>query len=267
MPFLIIQFISALFISGVAAWFSIAGLMAVFPGAKIAVMLMGLSLEAGKLTATSWLYRHWKKSAKMLRTYLILAVMILSLVTSIGIFGYLSKAHIEGTQGISLGIDSIELVDTQIKNEEAYLKSLNTSLSQIDRSVDALITSDKITSATTIRNRARIERASITKEIALENAKVLTLKQQRAMLSSTQRIKETDVGPIKYFAQFVFAKDDTETIDKTVRYLIVLLIFVFDPLAILLLVAANVHMKDLRSIKTSEDNIHIIEPDDLEKIT
>ena len=241
----IITLLSAFFISSVAAWFSIAGLVAIFPGAAVAVTLMGAALELGKLVSASWIYRFWNKTNWLMKTYFIAAVCVLSFITSIGIFGYLTRAHVEGTQGLDANTEQITLLDEQIANERATITSSRQALQQMDAAINNLVANEKTTErAVSIRNSQRRERTTVTATIAESNKKIAELQKEKSVLNVGQRKLETEVGPIKYVAELVYGNKEADTIDKAVRLLVLLLIFVFDPLAILLVVAANLSMKD-----------------------
>lgn len=241
---IIITLLSALFISSVAAWFSIAGLIAIFPGAPLAVGIMGSALEVGKLVAASWIYRFWKKTNLLMRSYFIVAVVVLSFITSIGIFGYLTRAYVEGTQGLGENTEQIALLDEQIQIERDNIAASRLVLQQLDAAVNRLVSDSlRVERGVQIRNAQRTERTALSTSIASANAKITELQKQRAELNVGQRKLETEVGPIKYVAQLIYGIDDETTIDKAVRLLILMLIFVFDPLAILLLIAANLSLK------------------------
>lgn len=240
----ILTLISALFISTVAGWFSIAGLIAIFPGAPLAVGLMGAALELGKLVSASWIYRFWNKTNWLMRTYFISAIAMLSFITSIGIFGYLTRAHIEGTENLGANTEQISLLDEQISAERDNISLSRAALQQMDAAVNNLVgDANRVERAVQIRNTQRRERALLTTAISQGNEKILELQKQRSELNIGQRKLETEVGPIKYVAQLVYGTDDASTIDKAVRLLTLMLIFVFDPLAILLVIAANLSMK------------------------
>lgn len=247
MTFFLILFCSGLFISTIAAWVSIIGLSSIFPGAIFTVTLMGIALEIGKLTSVSWLYRFWNKTNFILKIYFTCAILILSIINSIGVFGYLSKAHIEGTQGIEAGSDQIGLLDAQIEIEKQTIQSNRSALQQMDGVVNKLTASERTTErAVQVRSSQRRERSTLNTEIVVSNKKIVELQQQKSLLSVAQRKLETDVGPIKYVAQFVYGKKDTDTIEHAITILILILILVFDPLAILLLVAANMQLSEIR---------------------
>jgi hypothetical protein len=240
----IITLLSALFISSVAAWFSIAGLIAIFPGAPIAVGVMGSALEVGKLVAASWIYRFWKKTNFLMKTYFIVAVAVLSFITSIGIFGYLTRAYVEGTQGLDANTEQIALLDEQILVARDNITASRQALQQMDAAVNRLVNDSlRVERAVQIRNSQRRERELVNNTIAENNSKINELQQQKSELNVGQRKLETEIGPIKYVAQLVYGSDDATTLDKSVRLLVLLLIFVFDPLAILLVIAANISMR------------------------
>ena len=237
--------ITALFISSVAAWFSIAGLIAIFPGAAFAVGLMGAALEMGKLVSASWIYRYWNNTNLIMKGYFVSSIIILSFITSIGIFGYLTRAHVEGTQGLGANTDQIFLLDEQINNERQTIAMSRLALQQMDAAVNNLSANEKTTErAVAVRNNQRNERTNISKTILLSNTQIVELQKQKSSLNVGQRKLETEIGPIKYFAQLVYAADDAATIDKAVRMLTLMIIFVFDPLAILLIIAANISAKN-----------------------
>lgn len=246
---IILTFLSALFISTIAAWFSIAGLIAIFPGSPIAVGLMGAALELGKLVSASWIYRFWDDANKLMKAYFISAVVILSFITSVGIFGYLTKAHVEGSQNIGANMDQIALIDNQIQQETDNVDAARKSLQQLDVAINTLSANERTAArALTLRNSQRRERVSINETIAKSTAKISELRTERAKLNAGQRQLETEVGPIKYVAQLVYGGDDVATLDKAIRLLTLMLIFVFDPLAILLVVATNQQLKKPRNI-------------------
>lgn len=241
---IIITLFSALFISTVAAYFSIAGLIAIFPGATFAVGVMGAALEMGKLVSASWIYRFWDKTNLLLKAYFITAIFILSFITSIGIFGYLTRAHVEGTQGLDANTEQISLLDEQIAIERQNADMSRKALQQMDFAVNNLVSNEKTTErAISVRNAQRKERASLISGISESNEKINALLKDKSVLNVGQRKLETEVGPIKYVAEMVYSKEDATGIDKAVRLLTFMLIFVFDPLAILLVIAANIQMK------------------------
>ncbi len=239
----------ALAITGVAGYFSILGLMAIFPASPIAVAAMGVVLELAKLVTASWVYRNWKTANKLLKTYFTIAVVVLSFITSMGVFGYLSKAHIEHTTVGGSAQLKIEQLENKKESAERRLKNAQTSLDTLDR----LTTAEDVLDANFIRNRQKRERASLDAEIKSATADIETIETDLIPLKTENLKLEAEVGPIKYVAELFYGSGDNATIDKAVRMMIIILIFVFDPLAILLIIAAN--MTFLSLTKKEEDGI------------
>ena len=370
---------TALLISGVAAWYSIVGLMAIFSGAALAIAIMGGVLEVGKLVTASWLYNYWKVVPRFLKIYLTGAVVGLMFITSMGIFGFLSKAHLEQTamseeqvaqitvyQGklvranakITRWTDEIDRlnkgenvrVDNIVASEEEQLQRLYsridtekealrlTAKGAIDIQQEKLKDSDQRTKddialiskregdnqeeIDKIRQRERgiawIARRDIGKiqdqlkldlleidkryapDVDAVNKRIATLKEQsnlktedidkrvnelegfieaeqvivdsvrddKLVLEKTYRALEVEVGPVKYIAEFIYGDNAPGMLDSAVRGVILLLIFVFDPLAVLLVIAGNMTIRqyiDLKplNMRKEDDNDVRIEPENI----
>lgn len=239
----------ALAITGVAGYFSILGLMAIFPASPIAVAAMGVVLELAKLVTASWVYRNWKTANRLLKTYFTIAVVILSFITSMGVFGYLSGAHIEHTTVGGSAQLKIEQLENKKESAERRLKNAQTSLDTLDR----LTTAEDVLDANFIRNRQKRERATLNEEIESATADIETIETDLIPLKTENLKLEAEVGPIKYVAELFYGSGDDATIGKAVRMMIIILIFVFDPLAILLIIAAN--MTFLNLTKKEESGI------------
>ena len=234
----------ALSLSAVAAFYSIIGLTAIFAGAVIPVIIMGCILEVAKLTTTVWLRKYWKKAGWILKSYLVPAVITLAFITSLGIFGLLSKAHID--QGVGGGDVSakVSLIDEKIKTQRENIKASREALAQMDLQVNnVIIKGDSEKSAersVQIRRQQTKERGILTKEIDTANKEIGKLNEERAPIASQQRKVEAEVGPIKYVAAMIYGDNlDANLLEKAVRWVIILLVLVFDPLAVALLLAAN----------------------------
>ena len=234
----------ALSLSAVAAFYSIIGLTAIFAGAVIPVIIMGCILEVAKLTTTVWLRKYWKKAGWILKSYLVPAVITLAFITSLGIFGLLSKAHID--QGVGGGDVSakVSLIDEKIKTQRENIKASREALAQMDMQVNnVIIKGDSEKSAersVLIRRQQTKERGILTKEIDTANNLIGKLNEERAPIASQQRKVEAEVGPIKYVAAMIYGDNlDANLLEKAVRWVIILLVLVFDPLAVALLLAAN----------------------------
>lgn len=234
----------ALALSGVAAYYSIIGLTAIFAGAVLPIVVMGIILEIAKLTTTVWLRSYWTQCGWVLKTYLVPAVIVLAFITSMGIFGFLSKSHLD--QGVGSGDvqAQIALIDEKIKTQRENIKTSRDAMAQMDLQVNNVIvkgdTEQSAARSVQIRRQQAKERASLQKEIETANGIIGKLNEERAPISSQLRKVEAEVGPIKYIAAMIYGDTlDANLLEKAVRWVIILLVLVFDPLAIALLLAAN----------------------------
>ena len=234
----------ALALSTVAAYYSIIGLTAIFAGAVIPVIIMGSILEVGKITTTVWLRKYWDKCGFLLKLYLVPAVVALALLTSMGIFGFLSKAHMD--QGItSSDVQSkIALYDEKIKTEKENIEATRKALKQMDEGVDQVLgrsTDEKgADKAVALRRSQQKERVRLQNEISQSQKSIAELNDARAPIAAEVRKVEAEVGPIKYIAALIYGDNtDQNMLESAVRWVIILLVIVFDPLAIALVLAAN----------------------------
>lgn len=241
-------FITALALSACAAYYSVMGLLAIFAAAVIPIFIMGTLLEASKLVVASWLYRNWKEIPRLMKTYFTVALTVLMILTSMGIFGYLSKAHLD--QAIPTGDVSakLNLIDEKIKTEKENLNAARKELNQLDAQVDQTIsrTTDSAGAdrAIAIRKAQQKDRTRILNEIGNAQSKIAKLNEERAPIASEVRKVEAEVGPIKYIAALIYGDNPEEDIlEKAVRWVIIMIVVVFDPLAVLMLMAANWQMK------------------------
>ena len=253
----------ALAISGVAAWYSIAGLAAIFAAAKIPVIIMGSTLEVGKLVTASWLYQNWNRVPFLLKSYLTIAVIVLMFITSMGIFGFLSKAHIDQTIDSGDNTIQIEQIDQRIAREQKRIDDANVVVAQLDNAVQTLMDYDRIRGddgAIAVRESQKNERDDLNTIIDNAYSVIGDLQSDRAVLSKEQLSIEAEVGPIRYIAELVYGNDvGVDDLGDAVRYVILIIIFVFDPLAVLLLVAANMSIRDRNNKVTSRKVAAVVE--------
>jgi hypothetical protein len=230
----------ALSVSAVSGYYSIIGLTTIFSASFWPVVVMGCVLEAGKLVSASWLYRNWKTAPLFLKSYLTLAVVVLMLITSMGIFGFLSKAHIDQQINITTGnADKVLVINNKIDVETQTIKDIDLQISQIDNAVTKMTDKGQAQSSLNAADRQRKLRDDLTKQ---KNAHVDTLsklKEEKIPLESSLKKMEAEVGPIKYIAQLLFTDAGSENLERAIRGVILLLVIVFDPLAVVLLIAAN----------------------------
>ena len=241
-------FITALSLSAVAAYYSIMGLVAIFAAAAIPIFIMGSLLEASKLVVASWLYRTWKEIPILMKSYFTFALVVLMLLTSMGIFGYLSKAHLD--QAIPSGDvqAKLALIDEKIKTEKENINAARKAITQLDQQVDQTIarTTDAAGAdrSIAIRRGQQGERNKLLTEIGTAQTKIAKLQEERAPIAAEVRKVEAEVGPIKYIAALLYGDNpETDLLEKAVRWVIIMIVIVFDPLAVLMLVAANWQMK------------------------
>lgn len=258
-------FFTAVLLSGIAAYYSVIGLTAVFAAAAIPVAIMGASLELAKLVVASWLYRFWDNIPVLMRSYFTAALVILMAITSMGVFGYLSKAHLD--QGVPTGeiAAKVALLDEKIKTQKDNVEAARIALKQLDSQVDQLLgrtTDDRgAERAVQIRRQQAAERTKLQREIATAQTEIAKLNQERAPIASELRKVEAEVGPIKYIAALIYGDNpDESTLEKAVRWLIIMLIIVFDPLAVLMLIAANLTM--IRQRELAANNNAVNQPDE-----
>lgn len=242
---------TALAISGVAAYYSIIGLAAIFAAATIPVIVMGSILEVGKLVTVSYLHRYWKDTNFLLKAYLIIAVFVLMFITSMGIFGFLSKAHIEQTTVAGDNTLKIERLNSQITREQRTISDAEKVLFQLDEAINVLIEYDRIRGdegAIATRERQKPERQELSQIIGEAEDKISTLQDELIELEKGQLQIEAEVGPIKYIAEFVYGETDRTILEEAVRWVIIIIVTVFDPLAIALLIAWNDIMIKIRPV-------------------
>lgn len=237
-------FFIAVVLSGIAAYYSVIGLIAVFSAAAIPVAIMGGSLEAAKLVVASWLYRYWQVIPTLMRVYFTSALLILMLITSMGIFGFLSKAHSDQSLVSGDVLAKISVYDEKIRTERDNIEAARAALAQMDAQVNERLSRSSneqgAERAVQIRRQQQTERARLQKEIAAAQTTISKLQTERAPIAAEVRKVEAEVGPIKYIAALIYGDDpDTNLLERAVRWLIILLITVFDPLAVLMLIAAN----------------------------
>lgn len=282
--------LTALTLSSIAAWYSILGLTAIFAAAVIPIIVMGGALEISKVVTTVWIHRYWSRCSLPMKMYLVPAVAVLALITSMGIFGFLSKAHLDQTLPTGDVAAQVALLDERIKVEKDNLQaqrdniaSARDALSQMNNQVNARL--DRGTSeqgaerAVTIRKQQKAERAALSKEIQdsqdeIEkiNLRIAKLNEERIPIASKLRKVEAEVGPVKYIAALIYGDQlDQNLLERAVRWVIILLVIVFDPLALCLVIASISSRKweddDLENEKNTPIEIsHVPVPKDDVKV-
>ena len=234
-------------LSAIAAFYSIAGLMAIFAAAVIPIAIMGSVLEMAKVTVTLWLHEYWRDAKWLMKGYLCIAVVILMMITSMGIFGFLSKAHLDQAVPTGAVSDQVSMIDEKIKTQQDNVDSARRALAQMDSQVDQMLgrTTDDhgAERSNQIRKNQARERGTLQNDIAKAQKEVARLKEERAPVAKELRKVEAEVGPIKYIAALIYNdKPDETMLEKAVRWVIISIVLVFDPLAIMMLLAATESM-------------------------
>jgi hypothetical protein len=240
--------LTALSLSMVAAWYSILGLTAIFASAVVPIIIMGSILEVAKVTVTVWLHEYWHRCRWLMKVYLVPAVAMLMVITSMGIFGFLSKAHSD--QNLISGdvLSKIAIYDEKIKTEKENIESNRKALKQLDEGVDSVLgrstTETGAEKAVAMRKSQQKERGRLQAEISQSQKSISELNNARAPIAAEVRKIEAEVGPIKYIAAFIYGDNpDANLLERAVRWVIIILVVVFDPLAIMMVLSATESMK------------------------
>ena len=267
--------VAGIVLSVISGFFSVIGLATLFSGAYNSVLVMGAALEFSKIICASWIYRNWKIAPIFMRIYMVLASLILVAITSMGTFGYLSKSYLEKAENVSnhsIEIDSIQAEkDLKISEIATRMKIIG----QMDASVEKLISFDRIRGpdgAIAAREAQKEERALISQELTALNAELLVLSKKESGVLTEKNSSEAELGPLKYFAEFLYGEEAKAHFDDSVRTIILTIVFVFDPLAICLILAGNLGINK-RNIIVREgkefmdmDNVHTIEIKDTDVV-
>ena len=254
---ILLTFLSAISISVIAAGYSIIGLATIFAGAYVPIIAMGSALEVGKLVAASWLYNNWRNELvpKTIKAYLTTAVIVLIFITSMGIFGFLSKAHLDSVQPQANFTIQTSLIDKQIQQEERNIQRAEKTLLQLDKSIEVYLNNEYATRGLRERRKQEEERELLKLEIKTSTNKIAELYKEKSTIELDQQKIEAEVGPLKYIAELIYGDDAKDHFDEAVRYAILVLIFVFDPLAVLLLIAANISLRTWKNARAEKKKI------------
>jgi len=261
MFFGLLTLLTALAISTVAAWYSIIGLMAIFAGATTAIMIMGIVLEIGKLICASWTFTNWKSCPVIMRSYFIIAVIVLMLITSLGIFGFLSRAHITQSNPTSLMEERIERIELKVNQRQIQINRYQGRLDTLDQALQRYIELGAISKGLSkigaMDNETNLLKTKIQ---GLEN-EIDGLMDEKYELKTNLSLAEVETGPIKYVASMLYDEVSASELETAVRWIIILLIFVFDPLAVVLVIAANISLRDYRRERKMATRTVTVMPD------
>jgi len=251
--------LTGLTISAVAIYYSVVGLTAIFSAAVIPIIIMGSALEVGKLVCASWLKANWEKIPRFMKIYMSIAVVVLMIITSMGIFGFLSKAH--NDQNLVSGDvqNKISIFDEKIKTAKENVEADRKQLKQMDEAVDQIMgrSSDEkgADKANAVRKSQQKDRVSLAKDIETQQKLIADLNDQAAPIRAEVRKVEAEVGPIKYIAAFIYgANPDASLLEQAVTWIIIMIVVVFDPLAVIMLLASQMTFGWAREQKETDEN-------------
>jgi hypothetical protein len=255
--------LTGLTISAVAIYYSVVGLTAIFSAAAIPIIIMGSALEIGKLVCASWLKANWERAPRFMRYYMITAVVVLMLITSMGIFGFLSKAHNDQNL-VSGDVQSkIAIYDEKIKTARENIEANRKQLKQMDEAVDQVMgrsTDEKgADKAVSVRKNQSRDRVALAKDIEANQKLIAKLNDEAAPIRAEVRKVEAEVGPIKYIASFIYGSNpDANVLEKAVTWVIIIIVVVFDPLAVILLLASQYSFQWFRKAREEEEDLGLL---------
>lgn len=254
--FAILTLLSALSLAGVAGWFSIIGVMSIYAGAQFHALIMGIVLEAGKLVVTSWLYRNWTFSSWKLKLPLIVFTLTLMLATSIGVFGFLSKAHLEQGSGTIDNTAKVERLEQQIVREKSTITDDEKVIGQLDATINSYIGKDRTDKSVSIRKSQTPQRNQLRSDIDAAQRRIDGFSDEKFKLQAEVRKLQLDVGPIRYIAELIYGADGNadKKIEAAVRIFTLIIVSTLDPLAVILLIAANHTILRLQNEKDQKNN-------------
>ncbi len=251
----------ALAISTVAAYYSIVGLMAIFAGATTAIAIMGVVLEVGKLVVASWTFQNWKTTAFMMKVYFIFAVLVLMFITSLGIFGFLSRAHIQQSNPTALLEERIERIEIKTEQKQEQIGRYEGRLEILDKALERYIELGAVTKGLNKIAESDNETTLLKSRIDGLEGEIDDLTDEKYELKTKLNLAEVEVGPIRYIAEMLYDDASESELEEAVRWIIILLIFVFDPLAVVLVIAANITLRDYRREKKKNMKVVTVMPD------
>ena len=261
MFFGLLTLLVALAISTVAAYYSIVGLMAIFAGATTAIAIMGVVLEIGKLVCASWTFQNWKTSPFTIRSYFIVAVVVLMLITSLGIFGFLSRAHITQSSPTALLVERIERINLKVNQRQTQVSRYQGRLDTLDQALQRYIELGAISKGLSKIGAMDNETNLLKTKISTLETEIDGLTDKKYSLKTDLNLAEVEVGPIRYVASMIYDDVSESQLEEAVRWIIILLIFVFDPLAVIMVIAANISLRDYRKERKMATKTVTIMPD------
>lgn len=264
----VMALVMGLILSAVSGYFSVIGLATIFSGAFVSVLVMASVLELSKVIAASWIYRCWGIAPKIMRIYMTIAVIVLIGITSMGIFGYLSKAHLEQTLNVQGSTNlQIETYEQQVSVQQDRIDEAANVLAILDGEIKTLQEYDRIRGpdgAIAVRKSQETERSELNNVIYESRDEIASIKKKMLPLYKEKIEQESEIGPLKYLAEAIYGEEKAkEHFDAAVRMIIIIIVCVFDPLAITLLIAGNAGIMASRPKKRTEKLIKFLSGDEI----
>ena len=225
-----ITFLTSIAISAVAAWFSVLGLTQIFAAAFLPVAIMGGVIELGKVVAAVWTHHYWKELNLLTKSLLVPIIGLLMIVTSLGIFGLLSKGHAEQEMPVKIVEQRVASFDTQIEFSKAKIDNLQQRLETLNQAMKKYVELGAVSKGL---DKTTEDSSALENQIQEELNKIQSLEEDKLRERLSIAGLEAELGPIKYVA--VLLGDDSN-LETAVLIVIFIIIFCFDPLALLLVV-------------------------------
>ena len=235
--------------------------MAIFAGAKLAIAIMGIVLEIGKLVVASWTFTNWKSCPVVMRSYFIVSVVVLMFITSLGIFGFLARAHIEQSSPTTLLEERIERIDLKINQRQTQITRYQGRLDILDQALQRYIELGAISKGLRKIGEMDNETSLLKTKIEGLEGEIDGLADNKYELKNQLNLAMVEVGPIRYVASMIYDEVNETQLEEAVRWIIILLIFVFDPLAVMLVIAANISLRDYRKERKMATRMVTVMPD------
>jgi hypothetical protein len=243
-------FLCGVALSTIAVIIAIKGMMAIFPTSEIIIPTMIGILEVTKLVLAVWVHSNWSSISFMIKGYMSMALVVLMLMTSLSIFGFLSKTHLD--QNVPAGdvVAKLSMIDDRIQIEADAVAYNRKLLSQMDNSVEQLVSRSEdtksIDKSIKVRKSQAKERTLLQTTILESQKKITVLNEERSPIAASVRKIDAEVGPLKYIAALIYGDSlDVSLLEKAVRIVILMIVFVFDPLAVLILISVTGNHKNI----------------------
>ena len=260
-------FLCGVALSTIAVIIAIKGMMAIFPTSEIIIPTMIGILEVTKLILAVWVHNNWTSITFMIKSYMSMALVVLMLMTSLSIFGFLSKTHLD--QNVPAGdiVAKLSMIDDRIQIETDAIVYNRKLLSQMDNSVEQLVSRSEdtksIDKSIKVRKSQAKERGLLQTTILESQKKITVLNEERSPIAASVRKIDAEVGPLKYIAALIYGDSlDVSLLEKAVRIVILMIVFVFDPLAVLILISVTGNHK-----KTPSKSIDVVGFDEEEVLS